>query len=173
MLSAAMFAFEAAMNGADINAPALFYAGVVKGYMGKDVKDQVLECFQPDQEVADNLDELVEDIKKEDMGAAQALAKKFIGPVQQDFAPCLDKDKYPVLVAFEEHQEQVINAAAADPDKIGKIMNAIDLQKVMELKGQVIDLYYKKDYFGAGEIVGKVDGMVLKPWDPRNTMFLQ
>ena len=69
MLSAAIYAMkvaDATNSTTPANAPALFYAGIIMGYAGVDQKDNVLECFQPDQAMADSLDEFIGYLKVKD-----------------------------------------------------------------------------------------------------------
>ena len=163
MLAAFVFAQNAVANSAPATAPAEFQAGVFKAMFNVDIKDDLAECFTPDQELSDHIDTFIKDLAAKDYKSLVELVKEDEEMIRKDGAPCLDN---PNVASAYKQQRDLEKKAESDPDwKKHALASILPHRKEIEAaipKG--IEQWNSGDYYGAGVTVGEVDAILYSYW---------
>lgn len=171
MLAAAAFAFYEAENSTvPADAPAQFQAGVIMGYKNEDVRALMLECFKPDQAMADETDAFFAALKSRDFSQIKDIIAQMEPKAISDASVCHTDDKYQQIDDFYSFQENLVKAAEADPDwQIHAIKDIrphmADIKTGVAAAQTAWNLGTEDGYYQAGIEIGKIDKIVFAYWD--------
>mmetsp|Transcript_7270 Transcript_7270/g.10221 ORF Transcript_7270/g.10221 Transcript_7270/m.10221 type:complete len:176 (+) Transcript_7270:44-571(+) len=175
MLAAAVFAIYEAENAVPATAPADFTAGVINGFNSDiDVHALMMECFTPDQEMADETDALIQALKDKKFDEVKDIVMKFEPKAIADTSKCMTDPKYADIKAAYENQAALVEKVKNDPDwqlhGIKSIRKSIP--EIKESAKGAISKWNSGDYYGAGQEIGNIDAIVFSYWES-NSAFLQ
>ena len=153
-----------------------FQAGVFMAAFSMDVRENLNACFVQDSDLAAGIDTIIKDVEAKDYKSAATAAKALVPNVQKDVDPCMKDDKYSDVQAAYKAEETVGLAVKADSNAKTKIITQATLH-ALKIKKDATDLQTKfdsGDYYGAGQVAGEIEAIVLKPWmKSYNDEFLQ
>ena len=153
-----------------------FQAGVFMSALNMDVRENLNACFVQDSDLAAGIDTIIKDVEAKDYKSAVTAAKALVPNVQKDVDPCMKDDKYADVQAAYKAEETVGLAVKADSNAKTKIITQATLH-ALKIKKDAADLQTKfdsGDYYGAGQVAGEIEAIVLKPWmKSYNDEFLQ
>ena len=177
MLAAAAYALNMAENSVPASADAQFQAGLFMGFMDVDIRAQMVECFVPDQKLADDTDAFIAAIKERDLDTIKRIVKEDEPLALKDTETCTNDPKYKDVKAAYDYQIAVVKKAKADPD--WQIHAIKDIKPhFAEIKQLGADaqtqwaLGTDDGYYNAGVNLGKIDKMVFAYWT-NEAFFLQ
>ena len=142
-----------------------FQAGVFMSAFAMDVRENLNACFVQDTELAAGIDAIIKDIEAKDYKSAVTAAKALVPNVQKDIDPCMD-DKYSDVQAAYMKEVEVGLAVKDDANAKDKI-SIQAFRHALTIKKDSADLQSKfdaGDYYGAGQVAGEIEAIVLKPW---------
>lgn len=169
MLTAAAYAIYIAENSVPATAPATFQAGVYNGFTGKDIRAEMAACFIPDQKLADETGALITALKAKDFGTIKTIVTSFEAEALVDAAPCMNDPKYVAVHDAYMGQQDLVEAAMADPDwqlhAIKDIRpNLAAIKAGVAAAAAAFDLGTDDGYFASGVEIGKIDKIVFEYW---------
>ena len=170
MLAVAAFAIQAAENSVPASADALLQAGLFYGFMGVDIRSQIIECFIPDQQLADDSDAFIAAVKAKDFATVKSIVTKDSQRAQDDAAPCMSNPKYQAVADAYNYQIAVAEKAKNDPDWQLKALKCVKphLAEIKQLTNDALDqwaLGTDEGYYQAGVKLGTVDKYALCAWE--------
>ena len=104
------------VNSVPATAPAQFQAGVYNGFTGQDLREQILGCFKPDQDLADDTNGLIKAIEDKNFSAIKDLVEGDEDEALVDVDDCLNDPDYTDVANAYMYQILLVEKAMADPD---------------------------------------------------------
>ena len=146
--------------------------------MGVDIRAQMIECFTPDQKLADDTDAFIAAIKEKDLDTIKKIVAEDEGIAQKDADKCVNDPTYKDVKAAYDYQISVVKKAKSDPD--WQIHAIKDIKPhFAEIKQLGADaqtqwaLGTDDGYYNAGVNIGKIDKYVFAYWANAAPLFLQ
>ena len=143
-----------------------FQAGIFMSAFEMDVRENLNACFVQDTDLAAGIDAIIKDVEAKDYKSAITAAKGLVPNVQKDVDPCMKDDKYKDVQDAYNAEETVLKAVKADKSAKTKIITQATLH-LRKIKSDATDMQTKfdaGDYYGAGQVAGEIEAIVLKPW---------
>ena len=143
-----------------------FQAGIFMSAFAMDVRENLNACFVQDSDLAAGIDAIIKDVEAKDYKSAITAAKALAPNVEKDVDPCMKDDKYSDVQAAYKAEEDVLTAVKGDKSAKTKIITQATLH-LRKIKSDATDLQTKfdaGDYYGAGQVAGEIEAIVLKPW---------